>query len=226
MEDDTDVARPAACEGRLLENKVAIITGTSRGTMAAEADRGLIRPGEAGRSPAQRTLIGHQPFAAGPPGPAPTARGPHQPTRVDRHYAIVMLAAAATFGIASYLHLDGRIPLGFTTITGEHFGRASVPEAVIGAVLAVGAVVVAVAPGRARTAALGATGFAAVGVLAGIGFVLTSSRPHIAADLAYHLTMLLVLLAGLVVLVRTDRVGQQRAGTAPGGGPDREGTHR
>jgi hypothetical protein len=136
---------------------------------------------------------------------------------VDRRFAVVMLAEAATFGAASYLHLDGRIPLGFTTITGEHFGRASVPEAVIGVVLAVGAMVVAVAPGGARTAALGATGFAVLGVLVGLGFVLTSSRPHIAVDLAYHLTMLLVLLAGLVALVRTDWVRQRRAGSAPSG---------
>jgi hypothetical protein len=205
---------------------MGVFTRTGRGT-AAEADRGVIRSGEAGRGPAEHTTIGRRPSAAGSPGPALPARRPRQrQAGTDRRFAVVMLAAAATFGIASYLHLDGRIPLGFTTITGEHFGRASVPEAVIGAVLAVGAVVVAVAPGRARTAALGATGFAAVGVLAGLGFVLTSSRPHIAADLAYHLTMLLVLLAGLVVLVRTDRVGQRRAGTAPGGEPDREGTHR
>jgi hypothetical protein len=145
---------------------------------------------------------------------------------VGRWFAVVMLAEAATFGVASYLHLDGRIPLGFTTIAGEHFGRASVPEAIIGAVLAAGAVVVAVAPGRARTAALGATGFAILGVLAGLGFVLTSSRPHIAVDLAYHLTILLVLLAGLVVLVRTGRLGQPRAGTAPGGEPDQQRTGR
>ena len=122
-----------------------------------------------------------------------------------------MLVEAATFGAASYLHLDGWIPLGLTTITGEHFGRASVPEAIIGAVLAAGAVVVAVAPGRARTAALGVTGFAVLGVLAGLGFVLTSSRPHIAADLSYHLTILLVLLTEVFVLVRTGRVGQARA---------------
>jgi len=134
-----------------------------------------------------------------------------QGLRTDRRFAVVMLAEAASFGVASYLHLDGRIPLGFTTITGEHFSRASVPEAIIGAVLAAGAIVVAVAPGRARTAALGATGSAVLGVLAGLGFVLTSSRPHIAADLAYHLTMLIVLLAGLVVLIRR---GRGRSGTA------------
>ena len=69
------------------------------------------------------------------------------------------------------------------------------------------------APGRARTAALGATGFAVLGVLAGLGFVLTSSRLHIAVDLSYHLTILLVLLAGLVVLARTGH--GRRSGTAP-----------
>ena len=181
----------------------------------------------ADRSTAQHTVTGHQPSAAGSPAPAPAARRAQQrPTGMDRRYAVVLLAAAATFGVASYLHLDGSIPLGFTIITGEHFSRASIPEAIIGAVLAAGAAVVAAAPGWARTAALSATGFAAQGVLAGLGFVLTSSRPHIAADVAYHLTMLLVLLAGLVALVRTGRAGQRRAGTAPGGEPDQEGTHR
>jgi hypothetical protein len=205
---------------------MGVFSGPGRGT-AAEADRGEIRSGEAGRGPAQHTTIGHRPSGAGSPGPAPTARRPWQrQAGVDRRFAVVMLAEAATLGVASYLHLDGRIPLGFTTITGEHFGRASVPEAIIGAVLAAGAVVVAVAPGRARTAALGATGFAVLGVLAGLGFVLTSSRPHIAVDLAYHLTILLVLLAGLVVLVRTGRLGQPRAGTAPGREPDRQRTRR
>jgi hypothetical protein len=205
---------------------MGVFTPPGRGT-AADADRSVIRSEEAGRGPAQHTTIGHRPSAAGPPGPAPTARRPRQrQAGVDRRFAVVMLAEAATFGVASYLHLDGRISLGFTTITGEHFSRASVPEAIIGAVLAAGAVVVGVAPGRARTAAVGATGFAVLGVLAGLGFVLTSSRPHIAGDLAYHLTILLVLLAGLIVLVRTDRVGQPRAGTAPGGEPDRQRTGR
>ena len=204
---------------------IFIRTGRSGGE--AETDRGLIRSGEAGPSPAQHTVTGHQPPAAGSPAPAPAARRAQpRPARMDCCYAVVLLAEAATFGIASYLHLDGNIPLGFTTITGEHFSRASIPEAIIGAVLAVGAAMVVVAPSRARTVALGTTGFAALGVLAGLGFVLTSSRPHIANDVAYHLTMLLVLLAGLVALVRTRRAGQRRAGTAPGGKPHQEGTHR
>src|SRR5262249_59104147 len=94
----------------------------------------------ADRSTAQHTVTGHQPSAAGSPAPAPAARRAQQrPARMDRRYAVVLLAAAATFGVASYLHLDGNIPLGFTIITGEHFSRASIPEAIIGAVLAAGA---------------------------------------------------------------------------------------
>jgi hypothetical protein len=185
---------------------MGIFTRIGRGTMAAEADRGLIRFGEAGRSPARHTVISHQqdaaPAAAGPPGPAPAARGPQtQQAGVDRRYAVVMLAVAATVGIASYLHLDGRIPLGFTTVSGEHFSRVSVPEAILGVVLAAGAVVVTVAPRRARAVALGAVGFAVLGVLGGLGFTLISS-PHIAADLAYHLSVLVVLLAALLALAR------------------------
>jgi hypothetical protein len=141
---------------------MSIFIRTGRGTAEAETDRGLIRSGAAGRSPAQNTVTGHQPPAAGSPAAAPAARRAQPlPARMDRRYAVVLLAAAATFGIASYLHLDGNIPLGFTTITGEHFSRASIPEAIIGAVLAAGAAIVTAAPGRARTAALGAARIAA-----------------------------------------------------------------
>ena len=192
---------------------MSVFNRTGRGTGATEADGGVTPSGEADRGPAQHITIGHRPSTAGSLGPEPTARRPRpRQAGADRRYAVLMLAEAATFGIASYLHLDGQIPLGFTTITGEHFSRASFPEAVIGAVLAAGAVAVAVAPGRARSAALGTTGFAVLGVMTGLGFVLTSSRPHIAIDLSYHLTILLVLLAGLVVLVRTSR--RHPSGTA------------
>jgi hypothetical protein len=100
-----------------------------------------------------------------PTGQAITPTEPgFRPGQMDRRFAIGLLAAAATFGIASYLHLDGKIPLGFTTITGENFSRASAPEAVIGAVLAAGAIVVAASPRWARAAALSAVGFADLGV--------------------------------------------------------------
>lgn len=121
--------------------------------------------------------------------------------RVPRLFGAVMLAEAASLGIASYLHRDGTIPLGFTVVHGERFLSASIPEAVIGAVLAAGAVIVLAAPARARWTAVCATGFAILGFVVGLFFVLTSGRPDITADLAYHATGLAVLLATVVPLV-------------------------
>ena len=119
---------------------------------------------------------------------------------VPRLFAFAMLAEAATLGIASYLHTDGHIPLGFTVIRGEQFTGASVPEAIIGAILAAGAAIVATAPDRARRAALFATGFGVFGVLAGVAFVLTSGRPSIVIDLTYHAILLAALITTLVLL--------------------------
>jgi heme A synthase len=131
---------------------------------------------------------------------------------VPRLFAFAMLAEAATLGIASYLHRDGHIPLGFTVVRGEQFTGASVPEAVIGAILAAGAAIVLTVPGRARRAALFATGFGVFGVLAGVGFVLTSGRPSIAIDLTYHATLLAALITTLVLLaLRRPRAASERA---------------
>lgn len=111
-----------------------------------------------------------------------------------------MLAEAVTLGIASYLHRGGRIPLGFTVIHGEHFQGAATPEAIIGAVLAAGAVLVLAAPGRARVAALVTAGFAVLGVLVGLAEVLRGAGPGSAIDLAYHAALLTALAVTLVML--------------------------
>ncbi|MGE5136387.1 MAG: hypothetical protein ACM32E_26275 [Gemmatimonadota bacterium] len=113
----------------------------------------------------------------------------------------LMLAEAVTFGVASYLHLQGRIPLGFTTITGEHFPDAATPEAVIGAVVAAGALLVLAAPGRARRAALGVTGFAILGVAVGLAAVIGRSTGNAAADLTYHALIMVALLVTFAVLL-------------------------
>lgn len=119
---------------------------------------------------------------------------------VPRLFGVLMLAEAATLGIASYLHRDGQLPLGFTVIHGEQFASASIPEAVIGAVLAAGAATVLAVPARARRAAVFATAFGIFGFVVGTVFVLTSGRPSITADLTYHAVLLAVLIASLVVL--------------------------
>jgi hypothetical protein len=119
---------------------------------------------------------------------------------IPRLFGLVLLAEAATLGIASYLHRDGHIALGFTVIHGEQFTGASVPEAIIGAVLATGAVIVLTAPARARRAAVFAAGFGVFGVLAGIFSVLTSGRPSVTIDLTYHSILLAALITTLVML--------------------------
>lgn len=135
---------------------------------------------------------------------------------VPRLFAFAMLAEAATLGIASYLHTDGHIPLGFTVIRGEQFTGASVPEAIIGAILAAGAAIAATAPDRARRAALFATGFGVFGVLAGVAFVLTSGRPSIVIDLTYHAILLAALITTLVLLAL------RRPRAASGQAPERQ----
>jgi len=153
-------------------------TQAGRGAAGAETNRHLVGSGNESPGPGQHPPTGRQPADAKEVR-GQGDRGLRLQAGVDRRYAVVMLAAAATFGIASYLHLDGRVPLGIFTITGERFSRASVPEAIIGVVLAAGAVVVVVAPRRALVVAVSAVGFAALGVLAGLGFVLTPAPGRI-----------------------------------------------
>lgn len=119
----------------------------------------------------------------------------------SRGFGVLMAAEAATFATASYLHRDGHIALGFTRIRGERFPGAVVPEAIIAAVLGVGAVLVLSVPGRFRWAAVGATAFAILGTLVGTAVILSgkATPPNPAGDLTYHATILVVLLASMVV---------------------------
>lgn len=127
------------------------------------------------------------------------------PTPAARVAGTLLLAEALTFGVASYLHLDGRIPLGFGTVTGEHFPDAATPEAIIGAVVAVGAVLLLAGVRWARRAALTAAGFAIAGTAVGIGAVTSSGRPDITADLTYHAAIMAALLVTFVLLLRLPR---------------------
>ena len=138
--------------------------------------------------------------------PAASGGSPRQ----RRWPGAAMLAEAVTFGIASYLHLDGRIPLGFATITGESFRDAAIPEAIIGSVLASGAVWLLAGAARGRGIALGVTGFAIFGTAVGIGAVSSSGRASITADLTYHAIMMAALLVTFAVLLPRRRAGHGR----------------
>jgi len=115
---------------------------------------------------------------------------------------VMLSMAAVTLGLASYLHRDGDIPLGFTVIRGENFLGASTPEAVIAAVLAAAAAVVLIAPHRARPIALGATAFAILGTAFGMTVTIPRGR---ADDIVYHSVLLAWLLVTGAILLRWSR---------------------
>jgi hypothetical protein len=107
-----------------------------------------------------------------------------------------MIVESTTLAAASALHLSGfvhgrSVPYNAT--------GAGVAEAVIGAVLFCAAVAMLHLPGRARAVGLAASGAALVGFLVGLSF--TTLGGHV-PDIAYHVTVLPVLTATIVVLLR------------------------
>jgi hypothetical protein len=123
----------------------------------------------------------------------------------DRRIAALIGFVAATLVVASALHLAGAVGDGTPPFRPD---RAGVAEAVIAAVLAVGAI--ALLHG-ARGVALGAVAFAIVGF--GIGLSMTV-RGGGAGDIAYHLTMLPLLLFALAALSGASRRGRASRRTA------------
>ncbi|HEX4255293.1 MAG TPA: hypothetical protein VH089_09405 [Streptosporangiaceae bacterium] len=119
------------------------------------------------------------------------------PADAGRTAGLLMSLAAVTLGVASYLHRDGHIRLGFTLINGERFYAASVPEAVIAFILAVGAVAALVGPRRARPVAWGATIVAVLGVAYGLSDTIGTGR---VIDIAYHSALMTLLLVTAFIL--------------------------
>ena len=120
-----------------------------------------------------------------------------------------MVFEAATLAVASALHLSGHVHGRSEPFDADHAGIA---EAVIGAVLAGGAVAMLRAPARARTAGVAATGFAIVGFLVGLSITARGGR---LPDVAYHVIVLPLLIAGLIVLLRAGRPESLAQGGPP-----------
>jgi uncharacterized MnhB-related membrane protein len=125
-------------------------------------------------------------------------------TPATNHTALVLgtvtVIEAATFAIASTLHLGTHVP--FTGLVGEHAPDAAGPEALIAGVLLVGAVFLLAKRRHAWGVALGTHSFAAAGTLVGISEVFSGRGPPATADYVYHVTIFLVLVAILAVLAR------------------------
>ena len=109
----------------------------------------------------------------------------------QRQFALVMSAEALTFLIASLLH-----------VTVEWAPGAAGPEAIIGAVVAAGAVSMFAGVRSARVIALSTSGFAIAGTVLGLSIVLSGSGPRSVADVVYHVLILLALITSTVLLAR------------------------
>jgi hypothetical protein len=141
------------------------------------------------------------PDDAGRRQPAPPPVRNQKPT--IRRIAALLIFEATTLAAASALHLSGVVHGRSTSYSPT---GAGVAEAVIGAVLLCAAVAMLHRPAHARALGLGATGFAFVGFLVGLSF--TTLGGHV-PDIAYHVTLLPVFAATIIVLLRT-RKGSTR----------------
>ena len=138
--------------------------------------------------------------------------------RIRRAVAALMVVEAVSLAAISVLHLSGVIGGGTRPYDP---GAAGIAEAVIGIVLLAGAAVVVRSPKHGRTAAQAAVGLATAGFIVGLMFTINGGRP---ADVAYHLTVLPVLILTLV-LSRT-RAKDRRFGRGRNPGGTQETTGR
>lgn len=125
-----------------------------------------------------------------------------RPGRVDHRRprtaaGVLMALAAAAFAVASIVHFGVAVPVGFTTIT-DSFPGAAPPEAVIAAVVAIGAAAVLTRRAKSRGIGLGTTSFALLGTAYGLSITLNGTRT---GDVAYHIGILTILLVILGLLL-------------------------
>jgi hypothetical protein len=130
-----------------------------------------------------------------------------------------MVLAAAAFAVVSIVHFGVDIPVGFTTLS-DSFSGAAPPEAVIAAVVAIGATAVLTRRTKSRAIALGTTSFAVLGTVYGLNITVNSTRT---GDVAYHLSILatLLIIVGLLLLpwaVGVQTMGRWRAGSSKASG--------
>ena len=126
-----------------------------------------------------------------------------RPRAYERQSAVLMCVVAATLAVMSFLHLSGI--LGGTKPFNP--SGAGVAEAVICLVLSYGATGLLRTWRHAQTVAIAATGFAIVGFIIGLRFTLEGGE---AIDIAYHLSVLPILLVTLIALLRIRTRGTRR----------------
>src|SRR3954453_11617904 len=115
-----------------------------------------------------------------------------------RKTAAVMGFVAVTLFIASAVHLFGHVH-GNNTFDPN---AAGIAEAIIGIVLASAAALMVQEPERARRVGMGAVGFAIAGFAVGLTRTVPSGH---AAEIAYHVVVMPILIATFVSLARRGR---------------------
>ena len=107
----------------------------------------------------------------------------------------LLLFEAATFLVAAAIHFG-------VLVDGYGHREAGTAETVIAVVLLAGLALTWARPPWPRRAAIGAQAFAALGVLVGLFTIAIGVGPRTVPDVAYHLAILAVLVAGLVLAAR------------------------
>jgi hypothetical protein len=109
---------------------------------------------------------------------------------------VLMGVEAASLAVMSALHLGGVLRGGSAPFRP---GAAGLAELLIGLVLLAAILTLHYAPHRARPIALAALGFAILGFLVGLNFTVRSANT---IDIAYHATVLPLLILTLALLLR------------------------
>jgi hypothetical protein len=117
---------------------------------------------------------------------------------------VFLLVEAVSFAIASMIHA-GRLVQGY-----EH-SKARIAEAAIATVLVVGLALTWIRPMALGTIGLWAQGFALLGTLVGIFTIAVGVGPRTTPDIVYHVAIVLVLIVGLRVAVRSKDRGRASA---------------
>jgi hypothetical protein len=120
-----------------------------------------------------------------------------EPTKLTATAGVVLAVAAVTLAVASLVHFGVTLSVGATTIS-DPFAGAAIPEAVIAAVVALGAVALLARLPVSRWLTPAATLFALAGTLYGFTVTLRRGEP---GDIVYHLALLTMLVAAAALLL-------------------------
>jgi hypothetical protein len=119
--------------------------------------------------------------------------------------AALMGVAAVTFWVASIIHFGATFSIGSTRVH-DPFPGAAIPELIVGVVVALGSLGLFARWRAGWRLAVGTCAFAIIVTLYGLSVTLGGGR---SADVAYHVSVLVVLFAVLATLIgyRRDRRG-------------------